>query len=107
MNAQAEVIQRGSNPLSRSIQTFDHDDAGKNACEKSVQRTAIVAVLVVVMPNGCRINRTMHLHVRMMLVQLAGDRKAWRSSQRRRHDPRKLSDQKQADQHADKASYGP
>ncbi|HEY5064456.1 MAG TPA: hypothetical protein VIJ04_06555 [Xanthobacteraceae bacterium] len=71
-----------------------------------MQRTAIVAVLVAVMRNGRRIDRTMHLHMRMMLVGFASHSKAGRSSQRRRHDPRELSDQEQANQDADKASYG-
>lgn len=56
------------------------------------------------MGNGSRI--ILSVHVLMMLVRSDGRLKARRSGQRRRHYPRELSDQKQANQHADKASYG-
>lgn len=76
-NTQAEVTQLSGHPLPRSIQGLDFDRAGKDACEKSVQRTAIVPVLIAMMSNGSRITLTMHML--MMLVRRDGHLKARRA----------------------------
>lgn len=103
-NTQAEVTQFGGHPLPRSIQGLDFDRAWKDACEESVQRTAIVPVLIAMMSNGCRIIPTMHML--MMLVRRDDRLEAQHTGQRRRHDPRELGKQKKANQQADEASYG-
>lgn len=103
-HTQGEPIQPSDHPLPWDIEGFDFDRVGKDACEKSVQRAAIIPIGIAMMGNGSRI--ILSVHVLMMLVRSDGRLKARRSGQRRRHYPRELSDQKQANQHADKASYG-
>lgn len=83
---------------------MDFDRAGKDACEKRVQRTAIIPVLIAMMSNGCRI--TLTVHMLMMLIRRGGHLKARCAGQRRRHNPRELGEQKKANQQADEASYG-
>jgi hypothetical protein len=105
VDTQAEIIQFGDNPQPGSIPGFDLDRGGEDACEKRVQRTAINPILMAMMGNRSRIHPTMHML--MLLVRRDRHLKARRIGQRRRHDPRELGDQEQANQHADKAGNGP
>jgi len=70
-----------------------------------MQRAAVVGVipaLIVVMMSGP--GAAPMMHVLMLSVGCDRVRERFRTRERRRHHPSKLGDQKQGDQHADKAT---